>query len=121
MITIDEINQLIEKQGISQTELAKEIGMHQPTLWKNLTKQSKMSLETYNKIIMFLTKETQKSKRYSYDEDNYSSYAADPIDNYKNKNDELVDKINKLEKTIENLLEQNNKLLEIISEIVKKH
>jgi transcriptional regulator with XRE-family HTH domain len=119
MYSIDEINQLIENKGISQTELAKLVGMHQGTLWKNLTKKSKMNIDTYQKIISVLTNFKQYDNHYRIDNNDNSSYAEEEEAHYYSKNDEYVDKIKALENTINNLMDQNKKLLEIISKLLE--
>ena len=123
MISMEEILQLIENKNISITELARISGIPQATLQRNLNKKTKMAYSTYDKIISILNE-----IEGIYDKKNYSSallgksydsIASDSHVSSYGSNVDFLDKIKTQEKTIENLLDQNKKLLEIISKLLE--
>lgn len=124
MLSIEDINQILENHQISQTQLSILTGISQPVLWRNLTGKSNMSLKTYNKIISVLREKkllNNTNEHYILEESNTEiSIAAEDIKGYTKTNDEFLDIIKHQEKTIKNLIDQNDKLTDIIQKLVNK-
>jgi predicted transcriptional regulator len=116
MISIDEILQLIENKDISITELARISGIPQATLQRNLTKKTKMSHSTYQKIISILNQ-----IEGIYKESNYNSALLNKSsvsiasDSYKTgygSNVDFFDIIKSQEKTIQSQLKTIDNLFD---------
>lgn len=118
------IKQFIEEQQISETQLAHLAGIPQPTLTRNLNGTHRLSLKNYEKIKQAMEqiqlKKDTKSYVFNANDDIMSMAAAENESKGHIMNVDILDIIKSQQETISKLVEQAEKLTDIIHRMVTK-
>lgn len=120
---IEFIRQFIDKHKISETALANLAGISQPTLHRNLNGTHKLSLKNYEKLKLAMWQLNVNNTNSNYDNVNSDPemmYLSENYKGYSKGNEEYIEIIKTQEQTIKKLIEQNEKLADIIEKLIKK-
>lgn len=120
---IELIRQFIDKHKISETALANLAGISQPTLHRNLNGTHKLSLKNYEKLKLAMWQLTVNNTNSNYDNESSDPEMMYLSENYKGYNktkDDYLELIKNQEQTIKKLIEQNEKLADIIQKLIVK-